>query len=47
MNWNMAYGRLPGEAMNDKEAVANMQNLGQNIAWLLNRLKQVTIEKTG
>ena len=33
--WNIAYGRLPGEAMKDEEAVANMKNLGQNIAWLL------------
>ena len=32
--WNIAYGRLPGEAMKDEEAVANMKNLGQNIAWL-------------
>lgn len=38
--WNIAYGRLPGEAKNDEEGVANMKNLGQNIAWLLNRLKQ-------
>ena len=37
--WNIAYGRLPGEAINDAEAVANMKNLGQNIAWLLSRLK--------
>lgn len=37
--WNIAYGRLPGEAMKDGEAVANMKNLGRNIAWLLGRLK--------
>ena len=37
--WNIAYGRLPGEAMKDEEAVANMKNLCQNIAWLLGRLK--------
>lgn len=36
--WNIAYGRLPGEALKDEEAVANMQNLGQNMAWLLNIL---------
>lgn len=36
--WNIAYGRLPGEAMNDKEGVDNMKNLGQNIAWLLKRI---------
>lgn len=35
--WNIAYGRLPGEALNDDEAVANMKNLGQNIAWFLSR----------
>lgn len=38
--WNIAYGRLPGEAMKDEEGVANMKNLGQNIAWLLNRIKE-------
>ena len=37
--WNIAYGRLPGEAMNDAEAVANMKNLGQNIAWLLKKFR--------
>lgn len=37
--WNIAYGRLPSEAMKDEEGVANMKNLGQNIAWLLNRIK--------
>ena len=37
--WNIAYGRLPGEAMKDEEAVANMKNLGQKIEWLLGRLK--------
>lgn len=35
--WNIAYGRLPGEAMNDKEGVENMRNLGQNMAWLLQK----------
>ncbi|MDO4163718.1 MAG: flavodoxin family protein [Bacteroides sp.] len=37
--WNIAYGRLPGEALKDEEGVSNMKNLGQNMAWLLNRLK--------
>lgn len=36
--WNIAYGRLPGEAMKDEEGVANMRNLGQNIAWFLKRI---------
>lgn len=35
--WNIAYGRLPGEALKDEEAVANMKNLGQNISWFLKR----------
>lgn len=35
--WNIAYGRLPGEALNDEEGVANMRNLGQNMAWLLEK----------
>ena len=37
--WNIAYGRLPGEAMNDAEAVANMKDLGRNIAWLLKKFR--------
>lgn len=37
--WNIAYGRLPGEALKDEEAVSNMKNLGQNIAWLLHHLE--------
>lgn len=37
--WNIAYGRLPGEALNDEEGVANMKNLGQNILWLLNQIQ--------
>ncbi len=37
--WNIAFGRMPGEALNDEEGVATMRNLGKNIAWLLNRLK--------
>lgn len=37
--WNIAYGRLPGDAKNDAEAVATMQNLGKNMAWLLDRVK--------
>lgn len=32
--WNLGVGRNPGEVLNDAEALANMRNLGQNIAWL-------------
>lgn len=38
--WNMAYGRLPGEAEQDEEGMANMENLGQNMAFLLRALEQ-------
>lgn len=37
--WNIAYGRLPGEALKDEEGVENMKNLGKNMAWLLNLLQ--------
>lgn len=35
----MSCGGCPARLKNDEEGVANMKNLGQNIAWLLNRLK--------
>ena len=37
--WNMVYGGEIGDVLSDAEGVANMKNLGRNIAWLL--------EKTG
>ena len=36
--WNMVYGREIGDVLNDEESMANMHNLGQNIASLLKRL---------
>ena len=36
--WNMVYGREIGDVMNDEEGMANMRNLGQNMAWLIKRL---------
>lgn len=36
--WNIAYGRLPGEALKDAEGVETMRNLGKNISWLLSRV---------
>lgn len=38
--WNMAYGRLPGEVEQDQEGMANMENLGRNMAYLLSALKK-------
>lgn len=35
--WNMAYGQMPGDVVKDKEAFANMDNLAENMIWLLNK----------
>ncbi|MDR3560039.1 MAG: flavodoxin family protein [Negativicutes bacterium] len=36
--WNMVYGREIGEVEQDQEGMANMKNLGQNMAWLLQKI---------
>ncbi|HWR42065.1 flavodoxin family protein [Sporomusa sp.] len=36
--WNMVYGRGVGEVNNDEEGMRNMQVLGENMAWLLERI---------
>jgi hypothetical protein len=33
----MVYGREIGDVLNDAEGVANMKNLGRNMAWLLKK----------
>lgn len=33
--WNVINGRLPGEALEDKEGVQIMRILGKNMAWLM------------
>lgn len=37
--WNMAYGQLPGDVEKDAEGLANMENLGKNMACLLQALQ--------
>jgi multimeric flavodoxin WrbA len=37
--WNMVYGRNIGDVLSDDEGMANMHNLGENMAWLIKRLK--------
>ena len=37
--WNMAYGQMPGDVEKDQEALANMENLGENMAYLLMALQ--------
>lgn len=36
--WNMVYGREIGEVEKDAEGMANMKNLGENMAWLLKKI---------
>jgi multimeric flavodoxin WrbA len=38
--WNMVYGMNPGDASADEEGIRNMRNLGENMAWLLKRIKE-------
>lgn len=36
--WNFAFGRNPGEVLNDEEGMQTMKTLGENIAWLLKKI---------
>lgn len=36
--WNFVYGQMPGDVQNDEEGLANMKNIGQNMAYLLKAL---------
>ena len=38
--WNMGIGREIGEVENDAEGMQTMQILGENLAWLLKRIKE-------
>ncbi len=38
--WPMAYGQMPGDVQKDKEGLATMSNLGQNMAYLLKALEE-------
>ena len=38
--WNMGRGRQPGEVKDDEEGMKTMQQLGQNMAWLMKQLKK-------
>lgn len=37
--WNMVYGKEIGEVENDTEGMENMRDLGENMAWLLQKIK--------
>jgi multimeric flavodoxin WrbA len=38
--WNFAFGRNQGEVVNDAEGMQTMQTLGENMAWLLQKLEK-------
>lgn len=38
--WNMGYGQMSGDVLKDEEGIANMHNLGQNMAYLLEALNE-------
>jgi len=38
--WNIGQGREPGQVQEDKEGIKTMQDLGRNMAWLLEKLGQ-------
>ena len=38
--WNIGIGRDPGEVLNDAEGIQTMKTLGENMAWLLKKLKE-------
>ncbi|MDE7319302.1 MAG: flavodoxin family protein [Lachnospiraceae bacterium] len=42
--WPMAYGRMPGEVLEDQEGLETMRNLGRNMAYLLKALKEHAAE---
>ena len=42
--WNFGVGREPGEVASDQEAINNMKDLGETIAWLIKALRNTPIK---
>lgn len=38
--WNFAFGIQPGEVEKDHEGIRTMHNLGENMAWLLKKVRE-------
>jgi len=38
--WNMGFGREKGEVTDDEEGMATMKALGENMAWLLDKIAE-------
>lgn len=43
--WNMVYGKETGDVLHDDEGMANMRNLGQNMAWALKRVQNNRLDR--
>lgn len=39
--WNMGYGQMPEDVLKDEEALLNMDNLAENMIWLLKKIDSV------
>lgn len=37
--WNMVYGKNVGDVLSDDEGMANMSNLGENMSFILRRIR--------
>lgn len=37
--WNMVYGKNVGDVLSDDEGMANMRNLGENMSFILKRIR--------
>ncbi len=38
--WNIGYGKEKGDVLNDEEGLKTMRTLGENMAWLLSKVKK-------
>ncbi len=43
--WNVVHGRMPGEVLKDEEGIQTLQTLADNMAFVMNMLKETTVEK--
>lgn len=37
--WNMVYGQMPGDVPKDKEGLTNIDNLAENLIWLMKEMR--------
>lgn len=39
--WNMVYGQMPGDVLNDQEGLASMDDLAENMIWFFKNITRV------